>query len=260
MEKKKIIHSKKFKKAIDEFLSDWRNRDDVLGILLVGSYATGLQNFQSDVDICIILNNTAKYWKRGNVIISDFLIEYAVYPIYYFRQIQKNDMVQGKRLRTRMLATGQVLFDNSRGVILKLQDEARTCIRQKLPQESAQMTELHKYYLWDQLDNLRYLSKIKSPEFHYAYYSALQNLIESYVAFLRVEIPRPNNVRRFLTDEDFQKRYALDPIPDTVFSKSFEKAMCEPSLEYLEQLTNHVHECMGGFNINKWTLSGKIRL
>lgn len=85
---------------------------------------------------------------------SGFLIEYAAYPIPYLRSIQDKDLKDGMRLRTRMLATGIILFDRS-GAIQQLQKGARQLLKKKLPGQSAELTEMHKYYLWDQLDNLQ---------------------------------------------------------------------------------------------------------
>lgn len=44
--------------SLKEFVDYWKSKDYVLGILLTGSHALGLQNENSDIDIRIIFNNT----------------------------------------------------------------------------------------------------------------------------------------------------------------------------------------------------------
>lgn len=239
--------------VIKEFLVPWKKNREVLGALLVGSYAAGLQTPRSDIDICIILANTVKYWKRGDVMISNFLVEYAAYPISYLKEIQAKDLKGRKRLRTRMLATGKILFDKT-GAIRKLKKRSKKLIKKKLPRQNAEVTELNKYYLWDQLDNLCELARKHAVGFEYAYHTGLQNIIEFYADFLGLEIPRPTRIHSFITNSDFRKRYCIARIPDKVFTKLFAEALSKRSLQKFEELTVHVQKQMGGFCINGWHL------
>lgn len=240
----------------EKFLAPWRKNKDVLGAMLVGSYAVGLETPQSDIDLCIILKDGVRYWKRGDVLISGFIVEYAFYPRRYLKKLQEKDLKEGKRLRTRMLATGKILFD-TKEIVKQIQVEARKLINRKLAPLQAEEVELRKYYLWDQLDNLRSLMEQHANGFVYTYYACLYEILAFYSAFLRTEIPRPARIHRFLTEEEFRKHYNIAPLPDTVFVGLFEKAMHKPSLQIVERLTSYVYENTGGFSINGWTLSGR---
>ncbi len=44
-------------KALHKFLELWVNRKDVIGVVLVGSYAVGNPSKHSDIDVHIILSN-----------------------------------------------------------------------------------------------------------------------------------------------------------------------------------------------------------
>ena len=239
--------------AINEFLTLWKRRKNVTGAFLVGSYATGLATSQSDIDICIILRDTARYWQCGNTMVSGFLVEYAAYSISYLSYLQERDLKEKMRLRTRMLATGIILFDKL-GILNGLQQQARQLIKKKLPAQTRELTEIYKYLLWDQLDNLQDLQQRQAPGFAYAYYVGLQDILRFYAAFLRSEIPRPTRINSFLTSTKFQKQYGIAPLPDPYFCQIFESAMHGPSLSIFKQLTDHVHNRMGGFSIDGWTL------
>lgn len=247
-----------YKKAIKDFLIFWQNKKNVRGAFLVGSYAAGLETSRSDIDICIILKDNVGHWRRGNTIVLGFLIEYALYSEPYFEMLQRQDLLEGKRLRTRMIATGHIIFDKD-GSLKQFQKKARRLLARKMPRLNKEQVELRKYYLWDQLDNLKDLAEREVPGFEYAYFAALQEIIAFYAAFLRIEIPRPARIHRFITDEDFRSRYDINEIPDTVFTGLFEKAMHGPSLKMIEQITEHVYEKTGGFSINGWYLQGDVQ-
>ena len=246
-----------YEKAIEAFLRPRKRNKHVIGTLLVGSYATGLETPLSDIDVCMVLENGVRRWERGNVMVSDFLVEYAAYPIAYIKYLQERDLRERMRLRTRMLATGIILFDKN-GVVRRLQKEARVLLKRKLPPQYTETTEIHKYLLWDQLNNLRDLRRQRARGFAYAYYAALQNLLNFYASYLRIEVPRPNRIHCFFSDAEFRARYGIRAFPDAMFSKLFERAMRWPSLPILTRLTARVHKRMGGFSINGWKLCGWV--
>lgn len=253
-----LTHKPKYENALREFIAPWLENPEVEGVLLVGSYAVGLENSFSDIDICIVMADSVSQWTRGNSIVSGFLIEYSFYPVGYLKQLQEQDLASRKRLRTRMLATGKIIYDKN-GLIKELQKEAREKIVEGLSPITKEALEIRKYYLWDQLDNLRSLAEEKSPGLAYAYFTALQEILETYAAYLGLEIPRPGRIYRFLTDIEFCKRYLITEIPDPEFIAFFESAMRNPSLKTLEQITQLVHERMGGFNINGWTITQNVK-
>lgn len=92
----------------------------------------------------------------------------------------------------------------------------------------------------------------------YAYYACLQEILAFCAGFLRMEIPRPARIHRFLIDEEFRKRYDIAQLPDTVFVDLFEKAMHGPSLQIIEHLTTYVHERTGGFSLDGWILRRRM--
>lgn len=244
-----------YKRVLKEFLAECLEHPNVEGVILVGSYAIGLQNSRSDIDVCIITTDEVSYWKRGNIVKSGFIIEYSFYPVSYLKKLQAQDLITKKRLRTRMFATGKILFDKN-GTIKDLQIQAQADLKEELPQSSNEEIEIKKYYLWDQLDNLHSLAEEKSPGFTYAYYTGLQEIIEVYANYLGLELPRAGRMHRFITDSKFRKRYKIIEIPDKEFAALFELAMQKPILENLRKLTELVHSRMGGFIIDGWTVSG----
>ena len=70
----------KIKEAIDIFLEPYKTDDNIQAAILTGSYAQGYQNKYSDIDIFIVSSDTLNWRERGNIIISNYMIEYFVNP------------------------------------------------------------------------------------------------------------------------------------------------------------------------------------
>ena len=51
----------KWKLALKELLSNYENNEDVVGAVLCGSYATGNNNDNSDIDVYLVLKNSCNY-------------------------------------------------------------------------------------------------------------------------------------------------------------------------------------------------------
>ena len=50
--------------AIEKFLYDYKNEDYFVGAILTGSYATGNQNINSDIDLFIVTKYDITYYYR----------------------------------------------------------------------------------------------------------------------------------------------------------------------------------------------------
>ena len=242
-----------YQKVLDEFLAPWFEHPNVEGALLTGSNAVGLQDERSDVDVCIIFNDDSRHWGRGNVQKGEFLIEYAFYTLTALKKMQMQDFTQRKRIRTRMLAIGKILFDKH-GVLTKLKAEAGEKLKEPMPTISEFDLEVRKYNLWDQLDNLKSLEANNSPGYTYAYFASLQNLIETYAMYLQIELPRPGRMWQFANDASFREKYSIQDFPDKMFIDQFSEAVAQPSTVLLESLTRHVHNKTGGFDVDGWSL------
>ena len=111
-----------------------------------------------------------------------------------------------------------------------------------------------KYYLWDQLDNIRDLAHQRSPGYAYAYFCGLQNILQHYAAYLGSETLRPVRMYQFLTDPEFRRKYMIEEFPDARFMQLAARCFEDVSLAKIEQLTEYVQSQMGGFKLDGWTL------
>ena len=144
---------KEWEKTLNVFLREWKEREDVIGAMVCGSYVTGHPSPHSDIDVHIILSDEADWRERGNILIDGYLIEYFINPP---RQIKKYFEDDYNSLRPHSMVqflTGKVIFDEY-NEIGKLENEARMWLNKEHNKLNNIAVEMMKYHLWDTLDNL----------------------------------------------------------------------------------------------------------
>jgi len=244
-----------WEKALNKFLVDWKNRKEVIGALVTGSYVTGTATKFSDIDVHIILSDKIDWRERGNKIVDGFLIEYFANPICQIIKNSKSEKGKNKiSSDIRMFAVGKILFDKTGALKRVKQQFAKKLKQKKFKKPTYLQTEFKKYCLWDQLDNLRDLRRQNSPSFSWVYFNNLTEVLEIYTEFIGTEICGSVKVYKLLTDEKFRKKYRIKKIPDEKFVSLFKKCLDKASLERIEQLTDYVLKKMGGFNIDGWKI------
>ena len=106
----------KWELAVEEFISQYKDEDYFLGAILTGSYATGNNDENSDIDIYIVTTNETKWRERGNKNINGFLIEYFINPknkiLSYFEQELKDYHLS----TTMIFVNGKILYDKDGSV------------------------------------------------------------------------------------------------------------------------------------------------
>jgi len=94
-------------------LESRKDKKEVVGAIVCGSYVTGHSTKHSDIDLHIILKKGTKRRERGNKIVDGILIEYFANPVSSLTQYFKNDFSANKKINSHMLASGKILFDKT---------------------------------------------------------------------------------------------------------------------------------------------------
>lgn len=114
----------KWQLAIESFLNEYKNEDYFVGAILTGSYATGNQNINSDIDIYIITKNDTTWRERGNKLVNGYLIEYFINPIKKINDYMEKETKDYHISTTRIFANGKVLIDKT-GEVATLINQAK---------------------------------------------------------------------------------------------------------------------------------------
>lgn len=239
--------------TVNIFISEYMQESNIAGGLLTGSYATGIKvSPYSDIDVSFILTDIAKIRKRGNRILNGYLVEYTADPLRYIRGLFNENRAAGIRHIARKYATGVILFDH--GGTADLQQEARDILRQPIPDfaKNPQWVEMARYYLFDQLLNIRALYEEDSGGFLFAYFAHIQKILDTYGKFLGVEVLRPERIHQQLTDQEFCAKYGIEQFSDLMFRELTVLCMEHLDIDKLVILSQYVINKMGGFTTDGW--------
>lgn len=244
-------------KAVEKFLNDYTKDLDVEGVIVCGSYVTGSPSKRSDVDLHIILSSEYDWRERGSRIIDGVLIEYFVNPPQQMPEYFKEDFDDFRRHAAHMLATGKIIQDRN-GVVASLRDEAKKWMMKPFPDVGSTGLALSKYGLWDMLDNLSDLYENNSPSFSYAYWNSLNSAFEFYSKYLGHDVIPVHKIYEQLNDEKVQKKYHLEPFPDSIFRAIMNEAIGasnrDSMMKSFQNIIAHVHKETGGFTLDGWSL------
>lgn len=207
--------NEKVNNVIKTFLSGYVDKDYFLGAILTGSYATGNNDANSDIDIFIIAKDSINWRERGNKLIDGYLVEYFINPV---RQIDKelNESTLDNNMSTVMMfKNSKILYDNF-GMVKSLVDKANDKFKQDIDNISDYQYKMNCYSVWNSFDELD--SKYKNNEdIDYSYYIFLNETINAYFRNNRIPLLPINKIEKILMNDDFRKRYQLKKLPNKEF-------------------------------------------
>jgi predicted nucleotidyltransferase len=257
-----VVMEKKWEVALNKFLEEWKDRKEVIGISVCGSYITGNPSKHSDIDINIVLKNNCNWRERGNKIVDGVLMEYFANPSWKIEEYMKEDEQDRRRVDAHMFATGRIILDK-RGKMKKLKALGQKYLKKKFKKPDSSRKEILKYISWDMLDNLEEVYERKSSDFEFVYFNSLQQMINFYSEFLGFYRFSPNKMLLFLQDKKDMKKYSIPKFPDQVFAKLFVKAIKEKNkvkkMNLFKQLIQRMQLKMGGFDIDGWKVRSKVK-
>ena len=112
----------KYQMAVSDFIAkmNYLGNNHVLGIIVYGSYTTGYNNKNSDIDMHIIKDDSDERLYRGVSNVDGFKIEYFEKPISDIYLSIENDFETNENAYLTIIGHGKILFDRT-GDIGKLQ-------------------------------------------------------------------------------------------------------------------------------------------
>jgi predicted nucleotidyltransferase len=262
LEKKKVNQMKRtWEDALEEFLLDFKDQDDVLAAVVCGSYITGNPTKRSDIDVHIILSETSTWRERGNKIIDGYLIEYFMNPPRQIRKYFEEDYRDYRSMSMVQFITGRVIFDKS-GITKQLIEEAKVWKDRKYTELPAIMKEIKKYGIWDSYDNLLDCYEENRPDFNLVYFNAMYTLFNDYCRFQSLEQIPVYQISSYLTDPSYLIKYLKEPFQDKHFAETFLKGITtmdkREMLNTYKELTERVFNQLGGFDIDGWKVQSEV--
>ena len=249
--------------ALDRFLAPWRERPEVTGALVCGSYVTGDPSPRSDIDVHVLLKSSTAWRERGNDVFDGFLVEYFANPPHRIAEYFRSDYADNDHACATQFVTGRIVFDRT-GVLAKLRKDAQRWIDKPFRKPTREQTLMSRYALWDALDNFRDAVENGEPDLMWQYVHGLTAVLRAYQRFTGDCYLRFDKAYAGLTGDSLEKKYAQRPFSDRMFARRFAAAMLETDparmRPTLEALTRYVQRKMGGgFEIDGFRLRSPAR-
>ena len=226
--------------TLDDYIQKLKEDPEILGVFLVGSYATGQYSELSDIDIKIILKPTIQKHYKGVKIEDGFHISYSAYSVmeaydYFYSQLRSYSKFQA-----RMLSQGIILYDAT-GEMKHLQAEANLVIQLPFVKPALSSLQLEAYSLWKYKDALiRNELEIHTLK---TYHVFLEKALILYTKLLDMEciFQYPFfKMEQYIHDAAFRKKYDIPEFPDIAFLQTYEEGLQHTTTQKIQQTVHDV--------------------
>ncbi|MCL2168655.1 MAG: nucleotidyltransferase domain-containing protein [Defluviitaleaceae bacterium] len=246
---------------LEKFLAGFEHLDDVVGILVCGSYVTGGPTAHSDLDVHLVLREDADFRERGNRIVDGLLVEYFANPPKQILAYFKDDVRSGDLNCPTQFATGRILRDDT-GVIAELKVKAQGIIDDFYKtSQMRQMFVLTKYGIWDMLDDLQDAQATGRVDFDFLYHNFLNNLLREYMRHNGLTYSTKTILGNISSDE-VRRKYLLPQLSHPHIADKAKKAITATAtsekMTAFQDLANEILELNGGFDIGTFTLKSPL--
>ena len=165
----------KYQIAVSNFIDEmnYLKNEQVLGIIVYGSYTTGYNHKDSDIDMHIIMDDNNDKLYRGVINIDGFKIEYFEKPISDIYLSIENDFETNENTYLAIIGYGNILFDKN-GEIKKLRDYILEKYNKPLPPLSGDDAKEMSFIIDNRITKLKSMQENNRPEFIYNYYLVIE--------------------------------------------------------------------------------------
>ena len=228
----------KWKIALKEFLKQYEEDDDVVGALLFGSYSNNTYNDYSDINVYLVLKNTANYSETGVTESNSYIINYYKKSINEIKDTLHDEIIISNRMYINIFAYGKIIYDLD-GSLKTLQD-------------------IYNKEIWYELKNLKALLPEERADFKICYYRLLDDIYFKYSRYKCIQRPQESKIYKILTDQKYREKTHVFKLPEEEFIKLYLKCYEEKDYDTMykniSRLIDYYYTKQGGFNIRTYEL------
>ncbi|MDR6372611.1 putative nucleotidyltransferase [Chryseobacterium bernardetii] len=198
--------------VLTEFIEHWKSKDYVIGIVLTGSHALGLQNENSDIDIRIIFDTTQKTTLKG----IKNKISYFAESIDSVKKRMQQDYARNMKFEARLFSIGKILYkknDTVDELIIIAHKFMNTPFRNTQHHRDAIILKMYSLSV-----NYNYLIQNESSKLYtYNYMSFLKNALHTYSWFMSYELFIDIKTDLILNNPNYRRTNLWQDYPDKTF-------------------------------------------
>lgn len=248
--------------ALEKFLSAYKDEDYFLGAILTGSYVTGNNTPNSDIDVYIVSKDDTPWRERGNKLVDGYLIEYFINPKWKILAYMESERKELAMSTTNIFINSKILYDKDGSVqeLIDFANNSRNTIDEIEIDDFKYKSNC--YSVWDAFDELE--DKYKShKDIDFSYYIFLERLIKGY--FYNKKIPSfpLNKLESILMNGEYYKRYNINKMPDQKFinllTNCFKEKGYDKKYINAKKLYEYFMSEFSDFNINDYSLRSEAK-
>lgn len=215
---------------------DYLKNEHVLGCFFYGSFLTGFNNNNSDIDLHIIFDNSdPKYLIRGNENVDGIRIEYFEKPINDIYLSIDNDFKNQNNALLSIVGTSKIIFDKT-GALHKLQQYALNKFSNPLPPLEAEDAREYVSILNNRMEKLENAANNNDPYFYHLYHLTIEKIRKFYHRLNGMPEVQTSKVFRVYTDEAYRKSFYKDDIPEKEFVEMYLDTITDTSTDVQNKL------------------------
>lgn len=223
---------------------DYLNNEHVLGILFYGSFLTGLNTDNSDIDLHIIFDNkNPNHLIRGNRVVDETRIEYFEKPLDEIYQWINEDYTNQNNATLIIIGTSKIIYakDNQ---IKQLQEYTINKFSKPLPPLNDEEAKEQVSIIDNRMEKLENYAENDDPYFEHLYHLTIEKIRRFYHNLNG--IPRLETSKGFkvYTDKRYRNAFYIDKMPEQIFIKMYFEAILNTSLNKKQkyQLLHKMYE------------------
>lgn len=215
----------KYQMAVYNFINkmNYLQNEHVLGIIVYGSYVTGYNHKDSDIDMHIIMDNSDDKLYRGVLNINGFKIEYFEKPISDIYLSIENDFETNENAYLTIIGYGNVLFDRT-GEIQKLRNYIIEKYNSPLPSLSGDDAKEMAVIIYNRIIKLKSMLENNRPEFIYNYYLVVEKIRKFYSRLCGCPNVPVDKTFKIYSDKKYRESFCKN-IPDIDFINMYFNAV-----------------------------------
>lgn len=206
-------------KAIYDFINEmgYLTHEHVLGAFFYGSYLTGLNHKNSDIDIHIVLDNADEnHLIRGVKFNRGIKIEYFEKPIKDLYLSVDNGFENRNVAWLPIIGTSKIIFDKT-GDLKKLQEYTVAKFKNPLPKFDDNTAQEYVSIIDNRMEKLENSLTENNPNFNHLYHLTIEKIRKFYHNLNGLALVNTSKVFRIYTDERYRASYSGYDIPEQDF-------------------------------------------
>ena len=223
---------------INQFIEKMRylENEHVLGVYFYGSFLTGYNHKNSDIDLHVIFDNSdPKHLIRGNTYIDGIRIEYFEKPIGDVYLSINNDYQNQNNALLSIIGTSKIIFDKN-GSLKQLQDYTKEIFSQHLPLLEIDDAKEYVSILNNRMEKLRKACEENDPYFYHLYHLTIEKIRRFYHKLNGLTKMQTSKVYRIYTDESFRNSFNNIELPEDDFVKLYLTSITNTSNDKVQKL------------------------